>query len=296
MPTPKVAIIDYRQAHAADALLPNPAMRSSSGWRHLQLELYQQPKFEIAEHQHTMHVIAQGLAGGAIGERWLDGKCQRETRHPGDLTIIPAGITHRCNWNSSAQFLILAIAPDWLQQVGQEWVDPDRIELTPQFMITQDPLITGILATLQAELTAGGMGSHLLLDSLSTTLAIHLLRHYCTTQPPLSSYADGLSPATLHRITTYIHDHLHQDLPLIELSAIAQLSPYYFLRLFKQRVGMTPHQYILQYRVERAKHLLQHSLLSLAEIAACVGFYDQSHFTRCFKRVVGVTPTQLRQI
>lgn len=96
-------------------------------------------------------------------------------------------------------------------------------------------------------------------------------------------------------MTEYIHAHLDQDLKLVELAAIAQISPYHFLRLFKQKMGVTPHQYILQRRIEQAKFLLQHSELSLAEIALRVRFCDQSHLTRCFKRIVGITPKQLQQ-
>jgi AraC family transcriptional regulator len=79
------------------------------------------------------------------------------------------------------------------------------------------------------------------------------------------------------------------------LASIAQISPYHFLRLFKQSLGVTPHQYILQRRIETAKYLLQHGELSIADIAVTVGFCDRSHMTRCFKRIVGVTPKQLLQ-
>ena len=164
----------------------------------------------------------------------------------------------------------------------------------PRFMSEQDPLIQGIFSAVRDELETGKIGGYLLIDSLKTTLAIHLLRNYCTTQPK-SSYADGLSPSALQRVIEYIHEHLNQDVKLIELAAIARISPYYFLRLFKQKMGVTPHQYILQQRIERTKFLLQHSELSLTEIAFRVGFCDQSHLTRCFKRIVGITPKQLLQ-
>jgi AraC family transcriptional regulator len=292
-----IAVIDHRRSNAANDLLPKPAVLSSSGWSDIHFELYQQPKFEIAEHQHTLHVIAQGLMPESreqsFGERWLDGRCQREARNNGDISVIPAGIAHRCNWHDSAQFAVLAIEPAFLRRVGQDWVDPDHIELVPRFMTEQDALIHGIFSTLKQEVESGGVAGDLLVDSLKTALGIHLLQTYCTTRPKLSSYANGLSQITLNRVTEYIQTHLEQDVKLVDLAAIAQLSVYHFLRLFKQCMGITPHQYILQCRIERAKHLLQHSELSIAEIAVRVGFCDQSHFTRCFKRMVGVTPKQL---
>jgi AraC family transcriptional regulator len=298
-PPPKM--LDYRQANATDPFVPNPAVLASSGWDSLHVELHQQPKFEVAEHQHTMHVIACGLPNTpedrfAIGERWLAGKREIERRQLGDIAIIPAGIAHRCNWNTTAQFGILAIEPTLLQQVGQDWIKPDKIELRPQFMSKRDDLIQSIFATLSTELATGGIGSNLLIDSLKTTLAIHLLRNYCTTLPRLSSYADGLSAAKLTLIKDYINTHLDLDLKLTELSSIAQISPYHFLRLFKKSVGITPHQYILQQRIDRAKYLLKSSNLDISEIAFRVGFCDSSHLTRCFKSILGKTPSQWRQL
>ena len=288
-------LIDYRQEKASESFVPKPPVLSSSGWDSIHVELHQQPKFETIKHQHTMHAIALGLGlAVAPGERWLDGKIQRERRNLGDIAIIPAGIAHRCNWHTSAEFMILAIEPVLLSQVGQDLVDCDRIELVPQFMNEQDILIQGIFSTLKAELESGKIGGHLLIDSLKTTLAIHLLRQYCTTKPKLSSYGDKLSKSKLQQVQEYIHEHLEQNLKLIELAAIAQISPYHFISLFRNSLGTTPHQYILQRRIEKAKYLLQHSKLSIAEVAAIVGFCDQSHLTRYFKRITGATPKQVK--
>lgn len=298
-PTPSVKLLDYCQESASDQIVPNPAVLRSVGWRELHLELHQQPTFSTGEHHHTMHVLACGLVGlsnsNAPGMRSLDGKRSRERRGAGDIAIIPAGTTHACSWDAPAQFMVLAIEPTLLKQIGQDWVNPDQIELQPQFMSESDPLIHNILLTLREEAEIGGMGSHLLVDSLKTALAVQLLRNYCVTRPKLSSHSNGLSQVTLTLVKEYIHNHLHQDLKLDGLAAIAQISPYHFLRLFKQSVGITPHQYILQCRVNQAKHLLQASDLSIVEIATRTGFCDQSHLTRCFKRMIGVTPKQLLQ-
>lgn len=301
LPEQTTRVIDYRQENAAASLLPNSAVLSSSGWSDIHLTLYQQPKFDIAEHHHTLHVIALALPCPSAesecnlsGDRWLDGKQCKETRNIGDIAIIPARISHRCNWNSSVQFMTLAIEPTLLKQIGQDWVNLDRIELIPRFMTEQDALLQSIFSALRDELKANQMGSYLLIDSLKTALAIHLIRNYCATSPkPFNS--SGLGEARLALVKDYIQVHLHQDLKLNELAAIAQISPYHFLRLFKQSVGLTPHQYILRCRVEKAKTLMQHGELSLAEVAVKTGFYDQSHLGRSFKQIVGMTLKQFLQ-
>lgn len=298
-PDQEVKLIDFSRQQTSDFLLPQPAFLKSSGWDNIHFELHQQPKFDTPEHQGNWHVIAHcprfETSEKHSGERWLDGKLQIEARNQEDIAIIPAGISHRCNWDSTSQFTIVAIDPIVLQQVGQDWVNCDRIELIPHFMTEQDALLQGIISALKAEVESEKIGGYLLVDSLKTTLAIHLLRKYCTTQPKLSTYANILSQIQLHQVTEYIDAHLNQKVKLIDLAAIVQISPYHFLRLFKQSVGTTPHQYILQCRIEKAKHLLNKSELSIADIAHQVGFGDQSHLTRYFKRIVGITPKQLQK-
>ena len=100
----------------------------------------------------------------------------------------------------------------------------------------------------------------------------------------------GLPPATANRIYEYIDTHLQKRIALERLAEIAQLSVHHFARAFRQSVGMPPHTYIVRRRIERAQQLLRTTNLSLSEIAVAVGFTDQSHFSRHFRRLTGTSP------
>jgi AraC family transcriptional regulator len=89
-------------------------------------------------------------------------------------------------------------------------------------------------------------------------------------------------------------ENLEGNLTLDQMAAIAHLSPAHFARQFKATKGLPPYQYVIARRVERAQHLLRADKLGLAEVALRVGFYDQSHFSFHFKRIVGITPRQFR--
>jgi AraC family transcriptional regulator len=103
-----------------------------------------------------------------------------------------------------------------------------------------------------------------------------------------------LAPALLHRIERYIDENLERPIGLPELATVAGLSRWHFLRLFRKTVGVSPHDYVTQRRLERAKHLLRTTDRSVMDIAAEVGM-THSHFSRVFSRKLGVTPTAFRR-
>ena len=92
----------------------------------------------------------------------------------------------------------------------------------------------------------------------------------------------------------YIAAHLDQKITNDALAQIAGLSTAHFCAVFKQTEGMSPHCYVLQYRVRRTQQLLASSEMSLAEIADAVGFSNQSHCIQSFRKIVGVPPGDYR--
>jgi AraC-like DNA-binding protein len=104
----------------------------------------------------------------------------------------------------------------------------------------------------------------------------------------------GLAPARANRICEYIDSHLQENIALEVLAEIAQLSVHHFARAFRQTLGIPPHNYIVQRRVEHAQQLLRNSDLPLSEIAIDAGFTDQSHLARHFRTMIGVSPSLAR--
>jgi AraC-like DNA-binding protein len=110
-----------------------------------------------------------------------------------------------------------------------------------------------------------------------------------------ASSVGGLTPRALQRIRNYVDEHLAENIELAMLANIAGLSKWHFHRAFKQSAGITPHYYLIQRRLENAQRLLAETNLSVAQIALKSGFSDQSHFSRHFRMLLGVTPTSFRR-
>ena len=104
----------------------------------------------------------------------------------------------------------------------------------------------------------------------------------------------GLPPRAMRRVREFVEEHLEENISIQALANIASLSMYHFARAFKQSEGMTPHEYLIQRRVQRTKDLLAETNLPLSEIALASGFSDQSHCARRFREHVGVTPSSYR--
>ena len=104
----------------------------------------------------------------------------------------------------------------------------------------------------------------------------------------------GLPPRVLRRLREHIDANIEQRISVEALAKLANLSVWYFVRAFKQSVGVTPHNYLIRRRVERTLELLSGTELSLSEIALAAGFADQGHCARRFRQHVGMSPREYR--
>jgi AraC family transcriptional regulator len=162
-------------------------------------------------------------------------------------------------------------------------------------MDAMGPMARAAMLAVSDELSVEGGGDRLAAESLANLLAVHLIRIVAALRSPARRTDSALPRTKLHAVVEYIEEHLDTDLTLAQLAATVHLSAYHFARQFKAATGLPPHQYVVTRRVERAQHLLRKTDLPLVDIAASVGFSDQSKLSAHFKRVVGLTPRQFRQ-
>lgn len=111
---------------------------------------------------------------------------------------------------------------------------------------------------------------------------------------PVAWEVGALPMSRLKRVTTYIQEHLDQELTLAQLGSVVYMSPFHFARLFQRSTGLPPHRFVVRTRVDRAASLLADSELTIASIARAVGFRTASHFSTVFRRFMGVTPRAYR--
>ena len=167
------------------------------------------------------------------------------------------------------------------------------MELTPQWAVS-DHQITLLITALKEDVAGGFPAGRLYGESLGNALTTYLVQRYSSLSPSLQLYKGGLSASHLNHVLDYIEQRLVENLGLSDLAAITGLSIYHFARQFRQSTGVSPYQYVLQRKIERAKQFLLDPKKSVLEASARTGFVDQSHFTKVFRRLVGVTPTEFR--
>lgn len=219
--------------------------------------------------------------------------CRTVTHHRGNALLYPFGLPHRGHSFSQADFLVLYLEPKFVEKAAREISAGEQSEIIPQPNF-EDELVADVAKHLLIEVESGGATGTLYAESLMTALSVKLVKQYSSSRILPCNYKGGLSRVRLRLILEYIDEHLSEDLSLEQLAALCCLSQYHFCRLFKQSIGASPYQYLIQQRVERAKRLLLQKQLSIAEVAQTVGFNEQSQLTRHLKRATGLTPTQLR--
>ncbi len=238
----------------------------------------------IPKHTHAEYQF--GLCCNQPGEYHYRGAWHQLPK--GSLSIIHSGEVHapsdKTNVVSPAAYWMMQADPAWLQAAASEIAErPTGLPFFDLFVCDAE----AIWMYRRLHRTVEQAASKLEQDSALLLLLTRLI----------SRYAQGLTvirpskaarPAVL-RVRDFLQAHYADNVSLAQLADLAELSRFHLCRAFRQEMGVSPHVYQMQVRVDQAKMLLSRGML-VANVASDTGFYDQSHFGLHFKRLVGVTP------
>lgn len=229
---------------------------------------------------------------GIIELEWSRGT-ESVTRRirPGQLSILPANDPYSVHIKSTGRSVFVMMDEKITSLAALEQGCPG--EMKPNWAHgVDDPFLRELILELMNEHAQGGEKNFGYIESLIHSLAAQMIRRYSSDRLlPTFSNSGGLSPSTLKKAIGFIHEHLQDDISIGNLADVVGLSTAHFARMFKSSTNMSPHQYILLCRINKAKKLLMNRSLSLAQISSSTGFCDQSHFTRSFQKIMKTTPS-----
>lgn len=249
---------DYERTHRA--------LRVTTTWRPAGLT--------VPRHTHELTSLAFCVAGPfeeTFGTKWQ----QVSTR---SLLVRPGGEPHANKYATRApsRTLIVELLPRTLEEIRCE----TRILDTPAYL--ESPLFAVLARKLDFESRNPDSVSLLAIEAHVYELIVSITRQ--------ASMRNGGEPQWLGRVREYLHCEFTQAISLSELAVVAGVHPSHLAKAFRRACGVTIGEYVRQLRVEYAATLLKQRQLSLLEIALACGFHDQSHFTRVFTKVFGISP------
>ena len=262
----------------------------------IQIELLQFPSGEGDFHSETNHTLFVNQTSRPINYlQTQDGKTYNGLYHHGDMLITPANTPLFVRWEGDENCLQIQLPEAFLKRVAEETLgkNGDYLNLVPTFQCRNKQL-EAIATLLMAEIQQGQSSSLLYLDSLANVLAVQLLRNYGKNSVQLASYEGGLPIYQLNQVLDYIDAKLAEKIKLADLANLLNMSQFHFGRMFKQSMGISPHKYVIQQRIERAKNLLTQNDLAVIDIALDCGFNSHSNFSKQFLKVMGMTPKTFR--
>jgi AraC-like DNA-binding protein len=263
-------------------------------WCDLELGALELLRATYLTHAFTPHAH-EGFAIGIIeagGQAFTHRRTTRVVMPAGSVAVINPGMVHtgRAATEVGWTYRMFYPAAEVLRRVASEVAGRDRdVPFFPAPVIHDEALFQGIYrlhATLEDPTT-----TRLERESrLWWTLSQLIVRHADTSHAlrPIAS-----EPGYVYQIRTFLHEHAADPISLEQLAQLVNLSPFHLLRVFRATMGLPPHAYLIQLRIANAKKLLLAGL-PIADIAVQTGFMDQSHLSRHFKRLVGVSPGQYR--
>jgi AraC family transcriptional regulator len=236
--------------------------------------------------------------GATFDMDWRGGESDRlrsSTVSHGHVHVGDGRLPFWVRCHASPSFFAFAVEEAFVTEIWRNAFDGTGDCFIGTSIGVEDPVIGRLAALGRFQLNEGGAGGRLYLEGLAAALAVHLLRSSGLSRRLPIPHRGGLAPRQIRRVLEYIEAHLTEELGLVELAAIVELSPHYFGEAFRISTGRSPHRYVMERRVECARGLLWDADRPIRDIAYAAGFSSQSHFTANFRRVTGLTPGRFRR-
>lgn len=242
--------------------------------------VYQECSFS----KHVHDTFSLGAVLGGQGNVFIRNRSYEIRQN--DIIIIRPDEIHSCNprVGSNWEYLMAHINMDWMKKVLPELA---RIISMPGPL---NPIFKNY-AILQSFVMCYKCLKRMPSGQNEESMIVNLLRlllGVCNNNC-LEAETVKFTPSCINEVKSYLSQNIDRKISLKKLSRAVGISPYYLLRVFSHHVGITPHAYLIQIRINHARTLIREGF-PLKEIALDTGFFDQSHFTKVFKRSVGVTP------
>jgi AraC family transcriptional regulator len=296
LPVKTVQVLRRGRTERPIPMLPTVSSRDV-GWDGIAMESFNDvPACAVPEHEHPTHFLILLRSGQVTCKWWTNGgQTGSAEEGPGTIYVLPAGTRDRLTRSGRTDQTMLVMASDFLARALDETSHLADIELITHWNL-RDRHIVSLMLALHADLEDGSPAGPLYGESLGVALACNLVRRYSARAPREPEYKGGMPTVRLNRVVDFMRQNYARETRLWELAELAGMSPHYLCELFKKSTGFSPHQYSIRCRIDRAKIYLRSREFTIRQVAKATGFVDQSHFTKVFRRIVGVTPTQFRRM
>ncbi|RPD45643.1 AraC family transcriptional regulator [Hymenobacter sediminis] len=275
--------------------LPPVQTSSAQAWPGLRVERYQLVPGGVPAHFHEQHLLLIHQAEeGVYSHRQQGSRVDKDLFRCGDAGLYPAGEYGPSAWDGPADIINLHLDPDWLETLARQSLDLVHFNLRERFRF-EDALLPHLGRQLLAAAGSKHAVGQLYVESLVNTLGYHLIEYHASYERRIVGTGARLSAAVLGRIDAYLEAYAEQTIALAALADLANLSVFHFARRFKLTTGRSPYQYVLDWKIKRAQHLLRTGELPFAAISDALGFASPAHFSAAFKRVVGQSPREFQR-
>jgi AraC family transcriptional regulator len=271
-------------------------------WRDIKAWIIAPPR--EADMVHLPSVSEPFLAWSVSGEAEFQ---EREGKGPwvthrikrGSFFLTSGGAPYDCRWKATGpepfQSMAVFIALPLLQRALEEVFGDDAAHARLRDLSAfNDVALNSLMERVHEELLRK-KASPLYLQGLAQAIAIHLARNYAETAGESRSGSPSLPGYKLKQITDWMAENLAEEFNLDRLAEQAGLSKFYFNRLFKGALGMSPSRYHINLRMDEARRLLRETKKSVVEVALDVGYANPSHFAQLFRKETGLSPSDYRQ-